>query len=194
MIKNGRVEWPKLLIAFAGLVILSFALAYFLQKLIVAEKLPIYDYAWLAYLIVFVTALVANLTILAPVPFAISVMISAATIWNPLLVALCGAVGGSLGELSGYYAGYYGKKIAIPDSLVGYKKVEGWIQRYGPWAIAFIAFQPIVPFDLGGVIAGIGRMPVTKFLPALFLGKLPKYILLVYVGLGLIDFLPFLKP
>jgi len=36
-------------------------------------------------------------------------------------------------------------------------------------------------------------MPVHKFLPALFLGKFPKYIVMVYAGIGLIDWLPFLK-
>jgi uncharacterized membrane protein YdjX (TVP38/TMEM64 family) len=36
-------------------------------------------------------------------------------------------------------------------------------------------------------------MPVRKFLPALILGKIPKYIIIVYAGLGVIRFIPFLK-
>ena len=33
-------------------------------------------------------------------------------------------------------------------------------------------------------------MPMRKFLPALFAGKFPKYILMAYAGIGLIHFLP----
>jgi uncharacterized membrane protein YdjX (TVP38/TMEM64 family) len=140
----------------------------------------------------FFFSLLANMTIIAPVPFAIGFMVGVAQQpqFNPIMVALCGAVGGPLGEMSGYYAGRLGKKIAIPDSIVGYKKVEGWINKYGFWAITVLALQPVIPFDVGGLIAGLAKMPLHKFLPALFIGKFPKYILLVYAGMGLIQFLP----
>ena len=106
------------------------------------------------------------------------------------MTALAAALGGSLGELSGYYAGYAGRKMAIANDLIVFNRVVGWINRWGAWAIVFLAFQPVVPFDVGGLIAGAARMPMRKFLPALFTGKFPKYILLVYAGIGLIDFLP----
>jgi membrane protein DedA with SNARE-associated domain len=47
--------------------------------------------------------------------------------------------------------------------------------------------------EVGGINAGAAKMPVAKFLPALWVGKFPKYIILIYAGLGLIRFLPFLK-
>jgi membrane protein YqaA with SNARE-associated domain len=153
-------------------------------------NLPIDRFAWVAYLFVFVVALVANLTVLAPVPIAITVMITVAETWNPALAALAAAVGGTIGELSGYYAGYAGRKIAIPSDFVSFKRVEGWINKWGAWAIVFLAFQPIIPFDVGGLIAGADKMPMRKFLPALFAGKLPKYLLAAYIGVGLINFLP----
>lgn len=191
MKKRVQVHWVRLGAALAGLIVLSFALAYLLEYLVTRFHLPLHHFAWLAYLFVFVTSLLANLTIIAPVPFALSIMIAAATRWNPLLIALAASVGGSLGELSGYYAGYLGKKIAVPKTVSGYSRFERWIQRYGVWAIALLAFQPILPFDIGGLIAGAARMPLYKFLPALWAGKFPKYILLTYAGLGLIKFMPF---
>jgi membrane protein YqaA with SNARE-associated domain len=121
-------------------------------------------------------------------------MIAIATKWNPVMVALAASVGGMLGELSGYYAGYLGKKIAIDEHAIGYKRVAGWMHRYGLWAILFLAFQPVIPFDLGGLIAGGARMPLWKFLPALWAGKFLKYITVCYSGLGLIRFLPFWSP
>jgi uncharacterized membrane protein YdjX (TVP38/TMEM64 family) len=57
------------------------------------------------------------------------------------------------------------------------------------WAITFLAFQPVIPFDLGGLIAGTARMPLRKFLLGLFLGKFPKYLILAYAGVDLIHLL-----
>jgi membrane protein YqaA with SNARE-associated domain len=190
MNRQKWMRWLKLAGILVFLVLASFLLAYWFQKLIDALHLPLDRYSLLAYLLVFVVALVANLTVLAPVPIAVSVMITVARIWNPALSALAAALGGSIGELSGYYAGYAGRKIAISSDFVSFGRVEGWINRWGAWAIVFLAFQPVVPFDVGGLIAGAARMPMHKFLPALFAGKLPKYLLIVYTAIGLITFLP----
>ncbi len=189
--QGGQIHWLKLAIALLILVVLSFGLAYLLGY--VAEKfnLPLYDFAWLAYLIVFGTSLVVNLTIVAPVPFAASLMVAAATEWNPVLIALVASIGAAIGELSGYYAGYLGKKIAISENVAWYGRVERWIQRHGVWAIIFLSFQPIIPFDIGGMIAGAAKMPLHRFLPALWLGRFPKYIIITYAGLGVIHFIPF---
>ena len=184
------MRWLKLAGILIFLVLASFLLAYWFQKLIDAMHLPLDRFALLAYLLVFLVALVANLTVLAPVPIAVSVMITVARIWNPALSALAAALGGSIGELSGYLAGYAGRKIAISSEFVSFSRVEGWIDRWGAWAIVFLAFQPVIPFDVGGLIAGAARMPMHKFLPALFAGKLPKYLLIVYTAIGLITFLP----
>ena len=188
--RGGQIHWLKLAIALLVLVALSFGLAYLLGY--VAEKLnlPLYDFAWLAYLIVFATSLASNLTIIAPVPFAASIMVAAATEWNPVLITLFASIGAAIGELTGYYAGYLGKKIAISENVAWYGRIERWIQRHGVWAIIFLSFQPIIPFDIGGMIAGAAKMPLHRFLPAVWLGRFPKYIIITYAGLGLIHFLP----
>jgi uncharacterized membrane protein YdjX (TVP38/TMEM64 family) len=188
---QGRnIHWVKLIITFGGLLALSFGLAALLQFAKSRLNLPLYEFALVAYISVFISSILANMTIIAPVPFAVAIMVSAASQFNPVLVALFGALGGTLGELSGYFAGRLGKRIAIPDTIVGYKKIEGWIRKYGILAIMILAFQPVIPFDVGGLVAGAAKMPVSRFLPALFLGKFPKYVILVYAGLGVIHFLP----
>ncbi len=191
---DSQIHWLKLAVAVGSLVILSFALAYLLQRLISRFNLPMYDLAYLAYSVVFATTMISNLTIIAPVPFAVSIMIALATKWNPVLIALAASIGGTIGELSGYYAGYLGRKIAISDNIMGHNQVERWIQRYGFWAIFFLALQPFIPFDIGGLVAGAARMPLQKFIPALWAAKFPKYLILIYTGLGFIHFLPFLSP
>jgi membrane protein YqaA with SNARE-associated domain len=187
---GSQVHWVKLLVTLVGLIAISFGLAALMNLAKSRLNINLFQFELLAYVSVFAAALIANMTIIAPVPFAVAIMITAAQNYNPVLVALSGAIGGTIGELSGYYAGYWGRKIAISGSIIGYNQIEKWINKYGPLAILVIAFQPIIPFDMGGIIAGAAKMPIYKFLPALFLGKFPKYILLVYVGLGAISFLP----
>ena len=191
MKQGSQVNWRGLVISLVSLIAISFGLAYLFQSLGERFPLPLDKFAWLAYLIVFGTTLLCNFTIIAPVPLAASLMIAAATEWNPVMIALVGSIGGTLGELSGYYAGYLGKKIAIAEYMAGYDRFAGWMQRYGVWAISLLAFQPIIPFDIGGMIAGAARMPLRKFLPALWAGKFPKYVILCYSGIGLIQFLSF---
>jgi len=186
-----RVNWLKLALIGLALSVISVALSVVLIHVIRAHfTLP--KNQFIGYLSVFAIILVLNLSFI-PIPFVITVLIAAATAWNPLLVALAGSVGSCMGEMSGYYAGVIGKKIAIPDDLSGYRRMKTWIDKYGFWAIAFISFQPLLPVEVAGIISGAARMPVRKFLPALILGKFPKYVILVYAGLGIIHFVPFLK-
>ncbi len=191
MLKPEHIYWIRLIITLVVVLLASFGVSYLLQRYIARFNLPIYGFAWLAYLTVFGLSIAANLSVIVPVPFAVSIMIATATRWDPVLVALSASVGGAIGELSGYYAGYLGKKLAIPEGVIGYKRIESWIQRYGIWTIFFLAIQPLIPFDIGGFIAGAARMPLHKFLPALWLGKFPKYLLLTYLGAELIHTIPF---
>ena len=190
-IPKRRVQWLKLLLIAIAVTILSVVVSVILIHVIKAHfTLP--KTQWIGYLSIFAIILVMNLSFI-PIPLVISIMIAAAAVWNPLLVILSSSVGACIGEMSGYYTGILGKKIAIPDNLSGYKLMKKWIAKYGFWAIAFLSLQPILPIEVAGIIAGAARMPVRKFLPALILGKIPKYVIIVYAGLGVIRFIPFLK-
>ena len=186
-----RVEWLKLTLIIVAVTVLGVVISAVLIHVLKTHfTLP--KTLWLGYLSIFAIAIVLNLSFI-PMPFLIPIMIAAAAIWSPLLVALSGSLGACVGEMNGYYAGFFGKKIAIFDDLSGYRTMKNWIDKYGFWAIAFISFQPILPIEVAGIISGVSRMPVRKFLPALILGKIPKYVIIVYAGLGIINFVPFLK-
>ena len=191
MKQGDQVKWLRLAVSLIVLVGLSFGLAYFLEGLRARLDLPLDELGWVAYLTVFMTTLVCNLTVIAPIPIATAIMIAAATRWNPIAVSFFASVGGALGELSGYYAGYLGKRIAIAEEATLYRRISGWMQRYGLWAIVFLAFQPVLPFDIGGLLAGASRMPPDRFLLAVWVGKFPKYLIFSYSGMGVIRFLPF---
>ncbi len=188
-------RWVRLAILFIILVIISLALAVLFNHLLAPLKHNLQRYAWLVYIIVFGTSLLSNLTVVVPVLIGASIMVAAAGlgIYHPVLIALVAALGGAIGELGGYYAGALGKKVAFNDYPEAYERVSGWIDRYGMWAIAFIAFQPVIPIDVAGMVAGATKMPVHRFLIACFIGKFPKYIILCYFFVQLQEHLPFIS-
>jgi len=191
-IKNKGNRWLKLGFIFLGFIVLSVGLGYLIWSLLAHYHFSTSIPTWIALLLVFGILAVVNLSIL-PIPFGISIMLAAAANWNPILVALSGSMGASLGEFSGYFFGYLGKRISIDENMPGYRMIHGWIMKYGMWAIAFISFQPIIPFEIGGFIAGVAKMPVRRFLPALWIGKFPKYLILIYLGNTLMHHIPFLQ-
>ncbi|MBN1191988.1 MAG: VTT domain-containing protein [Dehalococcoidales bacterium] len=188
---GNTLRWLKLALAVGACIGLSFGLTRLLQIFMARMELPLEQFSWLVYLNVFLTTLVFNLSIIAPVPVSLSVMIAAASQYNPALIALAASIGGAIGELSGYFAGYLGRKVALSDNIPGYQKVTGWLDRYGVFAVIVLAFQPVFPFDVAGLIAGAAKMPLYKFLPALWIGKFFKYLVVCYSGAGLISLLSF---
>jgi len=186
-----RNRWLKVVFYLAILVGLSFGLVYLFQYLIAYFNISVERFATTAYLVVFVISLVSNASIIVPVPIFVAIMITAAQYWNPVLIALAASVGGALGEITGYYAGYLGKRIIHLENAPGYDRLVGWMKRYGPWGIFLISLQPILPFDIAGLLAGASRLPLWKFLLACWAGKFPKYLLGCYLGPAVWRFLPF---
>lgn len=191
-IKNRGNRWLKLGFVFLGFIIVSVGLGYLVQSLLGHYHIPTNIPEWIGLLLVFGILTVVNLSVL-PVPFGISIALVAAARWNPILVALFASLGSSLGEFSSYFFGYLGKRVSIDENMPGYKMTRGLIMKYGMWAIAFLSFQPIIPIEIGGFIAGVAKMPVHQFLPALCIGKFPKYLILIYLGSTLMRLIPILR-
>ena len=185
--RDRRFRWLKLGLAFLAFVIISLGLGYLVQYFLARHHIPLDLPTWEALLVILVILLVVNVSIL-PLPFGVSLLLVASVHWNPVLVALAGSLGASLGEFSSYFFGYLSKRITIDENTPGYKLVQGWIRRWGMWAIAFLSFQPLIPFELGGFIAGLAKMPIRQFLPALWIGKFPKYLILIFLGNALLHF------
>jgi membrane protein YqaA with SNARE-associated domain len=188
--RERRKRWVKTAVYGLGLVGLSLGLVYLLRYLVAHFDISVQEYATTAYLVVFVTTLVSNASIFVPVAIHMFVMIAVASTWNPLITALVASVAGTLGEITGYYAGYLGKRIAIPENTPGYGRLVEWMKRYGPWAIFLISLQPILPFDVAGLLSGASRVPLWKFLLPCWAGKFPKYTVLCYFSAQILQFLP----
>ena len=190
MEKLKRKKWLKMALYLVILTCLSFGFAYLIRYLMNYFNIPIERFAISAYLLVFGVTLASNASILVPVALHVSIMIAAAKYWNPVLIALVASVAGALGEITAYYAGYWGKRIIIAENTPGYERLAGWMDRHGPWGIFLISLQPILPFDVAGLLAGVSKLPLWKFLLPCWGGKFPKYLLACYLGEAFLRLLP----
>jgi len=190
MEKLKQKRWFKIVLYLIILIGLSIGLAYLIQYLMAHFGISIEGISYTAYLVVFGVTLVSNAAILVPVAIHISIMMTAASALNPALVALVASVAGALGEISGYYAGYLGERIVFAESTPGYNRLVAWMERYGPWGIFLISFQPILPVDVAGLLAGASKFPLWKFLLPCWIGKFAKYLLVCYFGFALLSLLP----
>jgi membrane protein YqaA with SNARE-associated domain len=180
-----RRKWLKTAIWIVGIVALTAGLVYLIWFLESYLRIPMKQFAPLAYLIVFGATFLSSCTILFPAPGMAIVMAAAAT-WNPVIVAIVASIGGTLGELTAYYAGYLGKKIIINENQAGYKWAVSWMNKYGMWAVFLFALIPMLLFDLVGMAAGALKFPVWKFVLACWGGRIPRSFVEAYVGAGVI--------
>jgi uncharacterized membrane protein YdjX (TVP38/TMEM64 family) len=195
----GQVRRNKWLLAtiYAAIILgLSVGLYFLVQYLMARFDLSVEGLATTTYLVVFVITLVSNASIIVPVPIFVGIMIAAARAmaeispWGPVLIALTASTAGTLGEMTGYYAGYLGKKIVVTEATPGYEKLVGWMKRHGMLAVFLLSLQPILPFDVAGLVSGVSRIPLWKFMLPCWAGKFPKYLVGCYFGGAFLSLLP----
>jgi len=101
-------------------------------------------------------------------------------IFNPIYIALAAGAGGALGELSGYLAGFSGQAVIERTNI--YERFHGWIEKNGFPAILILAAIPNPFFDAAGIAAGILKMPLLRFLLAVWIGVTIKMFLFAWIG------------
>ncbi len=143
-------------------------------------------YAEYGYPGIFIISFLANATVLLPAP-GVAIIFAMGSVFNPLFVGLVAGAGATLGELSGYMAGFSGQGIVEHIHL--YNRIEGWMQRYGALTIFLLAAIPNPFFDLAGMAAGALKMPIQKFLFWCLLGKIIKMLIFAYAGAYSINWL-----
>jgi membrane protein DedA with SNARE-associated domain len=128
---------------------------------------------------VFLIVLISYATILVPVPGLVIVFAMSGAL-NPLGLALAAAAGATLGELSGYLAGYSGR--AVIENWKRYEKITAWVRRYGGPAILVLAAIPNPFFDLVGIASGVLKIPMQKFILWVLPGQIIKMLFIAYAG------------
>ena len=107
-----------------------------------------------------------------PAPGVAVIYAMGAIFSNPFAVGLAAGLGGTIGELSGYLAGFSGQ--AIVERMDVYYRVKPWVDRYGGWTILVLSAIPNPFFDIAGIAAGIAKMPLRTFIIFSGIGQLIK--------------------
>ncbi len=127
---------------------------------------------------IFVINLLNSATVILPAPFGLALTCAFADAAHPLAVGVVGGLGSALGEYTAYMAGSGGNAV-VPHGRI-YKLMRYYMRRAGPLVIFILALIPNPLFDVGGLLAGMLKMPPTIFLSATIAGKILRYILIAY--------------
>ena len=139
-----------------------------------AEAFAVYGYPG-----IFLIAFLANATVLLPAP-GIAVVFAMGSVFNPVLVGLVAGAGGSLGELSGYLAGFSGQAVIERADI--YERLELWMKRNGNLTVMLLAAIPNPFFDLTGIAAGALKMPISRFMFWCWIGVTIKMLAFSLLG------------
>jgi uncharacterized membrane protein YdjX (TVP38/TMEM64 family) len=171
----AQKKFPWLTIARLTAILVVIAVTVFIYSVRdQAEELAVYGYPGI-FLISFMT----NATVLLPAP-GIAVVFAMGAIFNPIFIALAAGAGGALGELSGYLAGFSGQAVIERTNV--YERFHHWIENNGFIAVLILAAIPNPFFDVAGVAAGMLKMPLPRFLGAVWIGVTIKMFLFAWVG------------
>lgn len=135
----------------------------------------------------FLINLIGSASVIVPVP-GLAAVCAAATPTIGLNIAslgLVGAVGATIGEMTGYLAGYGGQSFVQKARY--YDRVQGFVMRRGALALFILAALPTPFFDIAGIASGSLGYPVKRFLLWVFLGKTIKFIGVAYACQQSID-------
>jgi uncharacterized membrane protein YdjX (TVP38/TMEM64 family) len=135
---------------------------------------------------IFILSILTNATVILPAP-SVALAFTFGAVLNPIGVALAAGTGATIGELTGYLAGFSGRGI-IEDNPT-YRRIEAWTDRHGSWTILILAFIPNPLFDIAGAAAGALGMPLRTFLFWVCIGKTLKMLIFAYAGAASIDWL-----
>ncbi len=133
------------------------------------------------YLGVFLITLLANASIVVPIPYP-GVVVQLAQDLNVVGVATLGAAGSVLGETTAFLVGRAGKGVVEETSFYQ------WLSRQlstpaRAFIVLFLLSAPPNPFfDVAGLTAGTLGVPLPIFLAATFLGRIVRMLLLAYLG------------
>ena len=169
--------------AFILILALSIGLFFLARSYLDLEDLLRYG-----YLGIFLISL-SCVTIMFPLPWE-AVIIAAGTTLNPLWVGIIASIGATIGELSGYFVGYWGRKVIFGQYSGRYERAESWLKKYGSLTVFVFALLPILIFDLVGLAAGAFRFPLWKFILACWAARLIRCLAEAYLGWSLAGFLP----
>lgn len=147
--------------------------------LLLRDRLP--DLVTLGYPGIFLAGLVGAGTMVVPTfTLPMAFVLGGLPGFSPWLVGLAAGAGETLGELSGYGVGRGGHEGM--ETVRGFSRVEGWVQRWGLWPVFLVSLVPNPFVKAATVVAGASAMPLWQFLGVVFVGKTIKFTAMAWLG------------
>jgi len=180
--KSRRGLWVSLALGIAALVLNG--VVYLLLPHRVVEHLGRFGYVG-----AFVVAFIANATVFIPVPYY-PIIARLAQVLNVWVVIVAAAAGSALGESVAYFVGRSGRRT------VQSSRINNWLQKQmrHPWRAGIVLFAFSAPpnpvFDVAGLTAGAFGVPLWLFLVSVFLGRIVRMALVVFLGVSFDWILP----
>ena len=167
----------RTVIVFSVTLLLVIALTVVLFIFVMNNPDQIKAFKHYGYLGAFFIGLIFTASVILPAP-GLLLLAAIGSVFNPVLVGLIGAVGGTLGEITAYLLGYSGSGLAQSSEWANkiYAKAEGWMKKRGFLTVFVFSLVPILPIDIVGMLAGVIRFPLWQFLLACYFGKAILYI------------------
>jgi len=175
-----RLEYTLLIGVALLLTAFAFGFFYFSQDI---SNLKSYGYVGL-----FLINAIGAASILLPSPAAASVLGGGALLEDFLgvpaflWVGVIAGLGESVGEFSGYAAGYGGRIMV--ENRPEYQRIHRWMDRHGTTTLFLMSTIPNPLFDIAGLAAGAVQMPLKNFFFAVLAGKVIKDTWMAAAGAG----------
>ena len=138
------------------------------------------------YLGLFGIVLLRSASVVFPVP-APGIIFGAGGLLDPLwgipapiAVGVVAGFAESLGEFTGYAAGWGGSPMLERQSI--YRRVRRWVERRPFLTILALSFTPGPLFDVAGLAAGATRVPIRVFYPPMLIGKIIRDTMVATTG------------
>jgi membrane protein YqaA with SNARE-associated domain len=131
------------------------------------------------YLAGFVINLLSSAAIVVPGPGFAAIMIMAAEL-NPFILGIVVGIGGTIGELTGYWLGAQSREPLQGNRIYGFLLMA--MAKMGGAILILFGLLPFLPVDAAGVLAGASRYPVSKFLIYVGIGKVLMSVAILYLA------------
>ena len=134
------------------------------------------------YLGIFIVSFAGSASVIFPIPYTLVIFYAGSTrMFDPLLIALSGGTGSGIGEILGYFLGYYGRAVLSDERKRKIDYIVKVFNRYGMVAVFIFALTPL-PDDLLFIPLGIMRYSFLRFFIPCLAGKILMCLILAYGG------------
>lgn len=152
--------------------------------LLTPERIAYLGTGGLGYLGAFGVAGIANASVILPVPYY-PVIARLGQVFAPEGIVVAAAAGSALGEAVAFFVGRAGRGAAVETRFYQWARRQ-MDRRWRAALLLFLLSAPPNPaFDVAGLLAGALGIPLWLFLLMVFLGRIIRMGLVVFVGVGL---------